>query len=223
MPAWRLVVRSALVQAAILLLPFTAASTPHWERGWCWLGLQLVTLAVSVVLIRAKNPGLFRARMEHLRPLESFDKIFSAFYVLAMTALLVVAGLDARWGWSQLSWGWLYFGIALQCLAVVPILAAACINPYLEGFVRIQNDRGHIVITSGAYSIVRHPMYTGVMLAVLSWPLMFGSLWAIIPAALAALAFLFRALNEERVLRERLPGYDDYMRRTRYRLVPGLW
>ena len=88
---------------------------------------------------------------------------------------------------------------------------------------RIQNDRGHMVITSGVYSVVRHPMYTGVMLSIVAWPLIFGSPWALIPASLAALAFPYRAVNEERVLRERLPGYEEYMRRTPYRLLPGLW
>jgi protein-S-isoprenylcysteine O-methyltransferase Ste14 len=223
MPAWRLVVRSAFIQAAVLLLPFVAAGTIRWVRGWYWLGLQFLTLAVSLALILAKNPGLLRARMEHMRPLEAFDRIFSGFYLLSMAALLIVAGVDARQGWSHLSWGWLYFGIALQSLAVVPILAAACINPHLEGFVRIQNDRGHMVIASGVYSVVRHPMYAGVMLCVVAWPLIFGSAWAMIPAVLAILAFPFRAVNEERVLRQGLPGYEEYMRRTPYRLVPGLW
>ena len=158
-----------------------------------------------------------------MRPVEGFDKIFTRLYLLSMTSLLIVAGLDARWGWSQLSWGWLYAGIGLQCLGVVPILAAACTNPFLEGFVRIQDDRGHMVITSGPYSVVRHPMYTGLILAILSWPLIFGSLWAGIPAVIAAFALPFRAVHEEQVLRDRLPGYAEYMRRIPYRLAPGLW
>ena len=174
-------------------------------------------------MTRAKNPGLLRARMEHVKPVESFDKVFIRLYVLSTGALLILAGLGARWGWSEFPWSWLYFGIALQCLGFVPIIAAASINPYLEGFVRIQDDRGHMVITSGVYSIVRHPMYTGLMLGILSWPLILGSPWAGIPAVVAALAFCFRAFNEERLLRERLPGYEDYMHRTRYRLIPGLW
>jgi protein-S-isoprenylcysteine O-methyltransferase Ste14 len=223
MPTWRLVVRSSLVQVAFLSLPFFAAGALRWVRGWCWFGLQLLTLAVSVALTRARNPGLLRARLEHSKPLQSFDKTFSKLYVLSTGALLIVAGLDARWGWSQLSWRWLYFGIALQCLGVVPILAAACINPFLEGTVRIQDDRGHLVITSGVYAIVRHPMYMGLILERLAWPLTLGSLWAAIPAVVATLAFSFRAVNEERVLREGLPGYQEYMRRTPYRLVPGLW
>jgi len=223
MPTWRLVLRSSLVQAAILALPFLAAGTLRWVRGWYWLGLQILTLGTSAVLTHLKNPGLLRARMEHIKPLEAFDKIFAGYYALSTATLLIVAGLDARWGWSQLPWEWLYVGIALQCVGVVPIVAAACINPYLEGMVRIQDDRGHMVITSGVYSIVRHPMYAGLMLGILSWPLTLGSLWAVIPAVAAALAFSFRAFNEERVLRDRLPGYPEYMLRTRYRLIPGLW
>jgi len=180
-------------------------------------------LLISLALIGAKNPGLLRARIKHMRALERFDKIFSAVYMLAVAALLIVARFDARWHWSRLSWGWMYVGIALQCLGMIPILAAACINPFMEGFVRIQNERGHVVITSGVYSMVRHPMYSGLMLAILGWPLIFGSLWAAIPAVIAAFAFPFRAVHEEQFLRDRLPGYAEYMRRTPYRLIPGLW
>jgi protein-S-isoprenylcysteine O-methyltransferase Ste14 len=223
MPTWKLVVRSSLVQAAFLFLPFVAAETLRWVRGWSWFGLQILTLAVSVALTQAKNPGLLRARMEHSRPIESFDKTFSRYFVLSTSALLIIAGLDARWSWSQLSWKWFYIGVALQCIGLVPIVAASCINPFLEGIVRIQDDRGHTVITSGVYSVVRHPMYTGLMLERLAWALTLGSLWAAIPAVVAALAFCFRALNEERVLRDGLPGYAEYMRRTPYRLIPGLW
>ncbi|HUI82297.1 MAG TPA: isoprenylcysteine carboxylmethyltransferase family protein [Bryobacteraceae bacterium] len=220
---WRLIVRSILVQALVLLLPFIAAGTLTWVRGWCWLGFQILTLTVSVALMRLKNPTLLRARMEHARPLEGFDRVFSQVYLWSMAGLLVVAGMDRRREWSHLSWDWFYPGIVLGCLGVIPILAASSINPYLEGFVRIQSDRGHQVITSGVYSIVRHPMYTGLILVILSWPLVLGSRWALVPAVLAALAYPFRAVHEERVLRERLPGYKEYMQRTPYRLVPGLW
>jgi protein-S-isoprenylcysteine O-methyltransferase Ste14 len=223
MPTWRLAVRSSLVQAAFLLVPFLAAGTLRWARGWYWLAFQLVTIVVSVALTHARNPGLLKTRMEHSRPLESFDKRFSRYYVLSTAALLIVAGLDARWGWSQLSWAWFYFGIALQSLGLIPILASACTNPYLEGIVRIQDDRGHTVITSGVYSIVRHPMYTGLVLERLAWALALGSLWAGIPAVAAGLAFCFRAVNEERVLRDGLPGYREYMGHTPYRLLPGVW
>jgi protein-S-isoprenylcysteine O-methyltransferase Ste14 len=223
MPTWQLVLRSSLVQVAFLFLPFLAAGTLHWLRGWSWFALQFLTLSVSVALTQAKNPGLLKARIEHSRPIESFDKAFSRYFVLSTAALLIVAGLGARWGWPRLSWSWFYAGAALQIIGLIPIVAASCINPFLEGIVRIQDDRGHTVVTSGVYSVVRHPMYTGLMLERLAWPLTLGSPWAAIPAVLAALAFCFRALNEERVLRDGLPGYPDYMRRTPYRLIPGLW
>jgi len=223
MPTWKLVVRSVLVQSVVLFLPFVARGSTDWLRGWCWFGFQFATLAGSALLIRARNPGLLRARLEHAKPLEGFDRTFSRIYLWSTAALLVVAGLDARWGWSHVSWRWFYVGIAVGCLGIVPILAASCTNPYLEGFVRIQSDRGHQVITSGVYSIVRHPMYTGLMLVVLSWPLMFGSIWALIPAVIADMAYPFRAFHEEQVLRGGLPGYEEYMRRTPSRLIPGVW
>ena len=221
--SWRLIVRSALAQSIVLLLPFLAAGTVSWLRGGCWFAFQLVGLAVGILLTSAKNPGLLKARMEHAQPQEPFDRVFSHLYLWSSAALLTVAGLGVRWNWSQLSWRWFFVGLGLGVAGQIPILAASTTNPYLEGFVRIQSERGHYVVTSGVYSVIRHPMYTGLMLVILSWPLLLGSAWALIPAGLAALAYPFRVLNEERVLRERLPGYKAYMERTPIRLIPGLW
>ena len=223
MPEPKLVLRAALAQAAVLFLPFLAAGTLSWRRGWIWLALQLLSLATNILLTRAMNPALLKARLENARPVEEFDRVFSQVYFWSTSALLIVAGLDARWHGSHLSHRWLYLGIVLGSLGMIPILVASCTNPYLEGFVRVQSERGHRVITSGAYSVVRHPMYAGLMLVILSWPLLFGSIWALIPAAAAEMAYPFRALHEDRVLQEHLPGYKEYIQQTPYRLFPGLW
>jgi protein-S-isoprenylcysteine O-methyltransferase Ste14 len=106
---------------------------------------------------------------------------------------------------------------------MLPIAAAMATNPYVETTVRIQDERGHVVITSGPYSLVRHPMYVGLVLMIRAWPLIFGSLWCYVPAGLVALLFVFRASHEDRVLHNELAGYAEYARRTRYRMVPGLW
>jgi protein-S-isoprenylcysteine O-methyltransferase Ste14 len=113
--------------------------------------------------------------------------------------------------------------VALHVVAMVPLGAVIATNPFLESTVRIQSERGHVAVTSGPYAIVRHPMYVGVTMGYLAWPLIFGSLWAYIPAVAVAILFVFRTAHEDRTLRLELPGYEDYARRTRYRLVPGLW
>lgn len=96
-------------------------------------------------------------------------------------------------------------------------------NAFLAEYVRIQSERGHTVCTTGPYRIVRHPMYVGVILTVLGIPVLLGSLYALIPAALIAALFILRTALEDRTLRQELPGYAEYARDVRWRLVPGIW
>lgn len=222
MPGWGWVPR-IVVRLAFLSIPFFAAGTCRWTRGWIWIGLAAFSLAVLVGVARAKNPGLVRTRLNSKPPSMPFDKVFALLYALSAIAFFVVCGLDARWGWSQLSLAWLYTGLALHVAALVLLTAVAATNPFLEGTVRIQSERGHVAVSSGPYAIVRHPMYLALIVMYPAWALVLGSLWACIPAICVCLLFVFRTIHEDRALRRELPGYEDYARRTRHRLIPGLW
>lgn len=221
-PKWRAVAQ-AIALLLLLSLPFVAAGTVRWTRGWIWIGLGLFSLAVFTGVARVKNPGLLSARLGSKPPSKPFDKAFVALYVVALLAFNVTAGLDTRWSWSHLSFAWVYAGIALHLAALALLSAVGATNPFLEGTVRIQSERGHVVVTSGPYAIVRHPMYAAVAVMYMAWPLVLGSLWAYLPVACVVMLFVFRTAHEDRTLLHELPGYEDYARRTRYRLIPGLW
>jgi protein-S-isoprenylcysteine O-methyltransferase Ste14 len=94
---------------------------------------------------------------------------------------------------------------------------------YHSAIVRIQEDRGHAVASGGPYRYVRHPGYVGMMAMLLVAPLVLGSLWALIPAGLAVSIFVVRTALEDRMLQEELEGYQDYVQRVSYRLLPGVW
>jgi protein-S-isoprenylcysteine O-methyltransferase Ste14 len=96
-------------------------------------------------------------------------------------------------------------------------------NRFFSGVVRIQKDRGHQVVSTGPYGFVRHPGYAGALLAYLVTPVLLDSTWAFIPAVLMAGVVILRTALEDRTLQEELPGYKDYARKTRYRLLPGIW
>jgi len=210
-----------LVWGAVL---FGAAGRLDWERGWIYFGVSLFSLAVNSVVVFWKNPGLVAERWKRRKGTKPFDKVFIALYLPTVIALPLVAGLDAaRFGWSQLPWDTVWPGVVLQLLAIPPMAWAMATNPHLETTVRIQHDRGHKVITTGPYAIVRHPMYLGAIPTLLGAPLVLGSKWAFAPAGFAVLLFVFRTAFEDRTLRQELPGYEEYAQRTRFRLVPGVW
>ncbi len=97
------------------------------------------------------------------------------------------------------------------------------VNPFFEKTVRIQTERGHHVIDSGPYRYVRHPGYVGLFGWSLSAPLLLGSWWAFIPATLSVFALVIRTALEDQTLRDELAGYEEYVSRVHYRLIPGIW
>ena len=96
-------------------------------------------------------------------------------------------------------------------------------NAFLSDVVRIQEDRGHTVCTTGPYRYVRHPMYVGVILIMICYPLSLGSLYTLIPAVIIVILFFIRTALEDKSLHEELTGYKDYAQNVRYRLIPGVW
>lgn len=137
---------------------------------------------------------------------------------------VLVAGLDAvRFHALPLPEWTLFPGIVLFVAAMAMVAWSLLANPFAESTVRIQPDRGQTVVSTGPYHIVRHPMYVGF---VLMWPataLMWGSGWAMAVAALMLILVVWRTAEEDNFLRRELPGYQEYVDLTRFRLVPGLW
>jgi protein-S-isoprenylcysteine O-methyltransferase Ste14 len=136
----------------------------------------------------------------------------------------LVAGFDARFGWSP------DFQPLVKTLALALILGGYVLgsyalieNRFFSGMVRIQSERGHRVISSGPYRWMRHPGYAGALLAYLGTPLFLDSLWAFLPVAIITILLFARTSLEDRTLQDELEGYREYARRVRYRLIPGVW
>ena len=217
----QLVMTTLLTAAAC----FLSAGTVDWPRAWVYLGLQAAIVAVSAVLILRENPALVGARGRIHRDAKRFDKVILGLYIVLLFTVVTVAGLDTvRYHWSSpLPIATLYWGILLSVLSTIPGLWALMVNPFAEVAVRIQRERGQAPVTQGPYQLVRHPMYTGVILGNLAPPLILGSAWAFVPAAGTMILFVVRTALEDQTLRAELPGYADYAQRTRYRLLPGIW
>jgi protein-S-isoprenylcysteine O-methyltransferase Ste14 len=208
----------------LLLAPlFLAAGRIDWGRGWVYAGLIVGGIVLNFAVMRWKNPSLIRARLEKHDNVEPFDKTFFRISVPLALLFFVVAGLDERYGWTTLEPRWLVVGILLHAAGMAPILWAAMTNPFMEVAVRIQEDRGQFAVRTGPYRFVRHPMYVGLLIMFAGWPLVVDSLWAYVPLAALAIAYIVRTALEDRTLRRELAGYEDYTKATRYRLLPGVW
>jgi protein-S-isoprenylcysteine O-methyltransferase Ste14 len=204
---------------------FLGAGTLHWTRGWICVALWLTVMPAVGLISSHYNPGLLRERAKWLRKnTKRFDKIFFAVYLPLVLLQPALGGLDAvRYRWSSLPFGFVYLGAVIYVLAMSIVAWVLATNPYAESSVRIQTDRGHKVVTSGPYRFVRHPMYVGSILMYFGMPLVWGSVWALVLAAVAALLFILRTALEDETLRRELPGYEEYAAHTRYRLLPGVW
>ncbi|MCA0931346.1 isoprenylcysteine carboxylmethyltransferase family protein [Lutimonas saemankumensis] len=202
-----------------------------WDLGW-WQGwLYAVLLAVASICPRIwaekRHPGLLeeRGKFGKAKEVKSWDKILSPLMAVSMTfPLFVVAGLDHRFGWSPEFPAWLnILGFILIVLGYSFAGWALIENRFFSSVVRIQTDRGHTVCDSGPYKFVRHPGYTGNILALPGIVLALGSLWTIIPVIAALIIAVVRTILEDKTLQEELPGYRDYASQVRYRLIPKIF
>jgi protein-S-isoprenylcysteine O-methyltransferase Ste14 len=138
--------------------------------------------------------------------------------------MVIVAGLDHRYNWSPEFPLWLnVMGFILISLGYAFAAWALAENRFFSSVVRIQTERGHVVCDTGPYRFVRHPGYAGNIPPLFGIVLALGSVWTLIPAAVASIITVIRTLLEDQTLQDELPGYRDYARRVRYRLIPGIY
>ncbi|OJW17799.1 MAG: hypothetical protein BGO49_30295 [Planctomycetales bacterium 71-10] len=220
----RLVVSSAATLAIMVLALFVPAGTWAWPRGWLFLGVMLASTVAAGLYLRKANPDVIAARTNRHEGTKRWDLWMVSALLALMTAILPVAALDdARFHWSLVPWGVCAAGYVAALAGLAGTFWAEAVNRFFEPTVRIQADRGQVVVDSGPYAIVRHPGYAFAFLLVLGMPLALGSYWALVPAAACCIVLVARTVLEDRTLQAELPGYAEYARRVRHRLIPGVW
>ncbi len=215
----------AIITAALL---FLAAGSLDWAWGWVFAGVYMACWIGLSIALALRNPELLNQRGQRVKQAtvgtKKWDLALLSIYFVLLLVQPVVAGLDWRYGWSAPVATPVYIlGNALMILGFIPLTWSMIVNRNFEPSVRIQESRGHQVTTGGPYRFVRHPGYVGVILQFLALPIAVGAWTALMPGALGVLVFVVRTALEDRTLQEELPGYADYARRTRYRLIPGIW
>jgi protein-S-isoprenylcysteine O-methyltransferase Ste14 len=220
----RLITSTVSSLLIFMLCLFVPAGRWTWFRGWVFF-VVLVTASVVVSLyLRRVNPDVVAARVNRHKGTKGWDRWVVGSLIPMIVSILPLAALDdGRYHWSKVPWWVCVIGYVLLISGFAGVTWAESVNKFFELTVRIQTDRGHKVIDTGPYAIIRHPGYVCGSLFFIGMPLALGSLWALIPAVLACAVLVLRTILEDRTLRKELPGYKEYTQRVRYRLVPAVW
>ena len=206
-------------------LLFAPAGTLRWPAAWVFLG-TMATLSIAGGLWLARtDPALLAERMRPMMQSNqpAADKIFMLVFGAASLIWFLVIDLDVRLHRFEISVALQALGLALLVLSFAIMMRVMRENSFAAPVIKLQTERGHHVVSTGPYAVVRHPMYSGGVLFLVGTSLLLGSWWGVATVPLFAVLLAIRAGIEERALIAGLPDYADYTKRVRYRLVPGLW
>jgi protein-S-isoprenylcysteine O-methyltransferase Ste14 len=218
------IIRTIFTTLFALAAIFVPAGTLKWTEAWLFIVLYAFAVTAAMIWMKKRAPDLLKERIARKKDVKSWDKIIMFLYSCILIVILILPGLDAvRFRWSNVP-------LIAKVLAFIGYIPGFWIafwamreNAFLSDVVRIQEDRGHTVCSTGPYKYVRHPMYVGVFLIMLCFPISLGSLYTFIPAVIIVILFFFRTALEDKTLLEELPGYKEYAQKVRYRLIPHIW
>jgi len=227
----RIQLRTIISAVVYLFLPpvllFGGAGTAHWGMAWVYLAITFGAIILSRVLVARVHPDLLRERASSIqaKDVPSWDRKLVPFITTIIPMLIMLtAGLEKRFGMtSPPGPALLIIGVILVLGAVSLATWAMVVNKFFSAYVRIQEERGQRVVSSGPYGVIRHPGYAAGILTNLGAPLMLGSWWALIPSILGIAIIVTRTALEDNWLQERLPGYKEYAQRVRWRILPSIW
>jgi protein-S-isoprenylcysteine O-methyltransferase Ste14 len=199
---------------------FVTSGTLDWWEAWVVSALYVVPGTVFVLRMAGSNPEILERRLQ-MKEKERTQKRVIGFGLPLIVGIFVIPGLDRRFGWSELP---IAVEIAAQAIVLAGYLVALNVFTVNKWASRtVEAVPGQQVISTGPYAVVRHPMYVALIAFYGATPIALGSWWAVIPAVLFVPLLIVRIRNEEEVLVRGLPGYDEYRKKVRFRLIPYVW
>jgi len=216
----KMVILVILAFAILCLFFFISAGTIMYWQAWVYIALLFIPMSFLLVYLLKHAPELLVRRMK-MKEKEIYQKRIIKISWVFFAAAFIIPGLDVRYGWSQVPL-WIIIIADMFVLAGYLMVAVVLIyNKYASRIIEVAKDQK--VISTGPYAIIRHPMYTGVIIMYTASPLALGSYWALLPALITPIIIIFRIFNEEKILKRDLEGYTEYTHKVRYRLIPGVW
>lgn len=222
----RIVIQLILVVLVAPFIPLLISSQWGWWQAWAYAVVSVLSFVLSRLIVSRIHPDLIKERSRFLEAKDTkpWDKVLAPLLGLGTILILIVAGFDQYYNWTSAS------SLTLNLIALFGIVLgyifsswALVENRFFSGTVRIQTERGHHVVTTGPYRIIRHPGYAGGLLGFILIPLLLDSYWSFIPSVLLGVAMIIRTALEDKTLQAELPGYSEYTQKTRYRLIPWVW
>jgi len=220
----RYAIREVMGLAVLGLALFWPAGRIDWWPAWTVLGIMTVWVIATVIIILRVHPALFAERLGPRKGAKTWDTILMSLLALMQLTRSILAGLDQRYGWTG---GFPFFvqmaAFVICVMGYALFIWATASNAFFSQIVRIQSERGHTVATQGPYHYLRHPAYFGATLYELAVSILLASWWAFLASGICIALLVLRTALEDHTLRAELPGYADYARQVRYRLLPGIW
>lgn len=216
----KIVTRLIMFLAIMSIVFFLPARTFNYWEAWVYLGIVFCG-ATSVVIYFLKNdPGLLERRMRTKEKIREQKLIIRLGWFLFLPTF-IIPGFDKYYGWSHIPVYLIVISAFLVLIGYLIVFMVFKENSFASRVVEI--DSGQKVITTGPYALVRHPMYTGILLMYGFTPLALGSYWALTGTVFLYIIIVFRIFSEEKFLVENLEGYKEYLQKTKYRLISGIW
>jgi protein-S-isoprenylcysteine O-methyltransferase Ste14 len=204
---------------------FLPAGSMAWPADWIFLVVFFGFFGGTTLWLYRHNPALMQERMRAgAADQQGWDKVYYPLLLASFFIWLALSALDAsRLHWSRVPLAFQLIGLIILLASFYLLFLTFRENAYLSSLVRVQEERGHTVVSTGPYRYVRHPMYAGILILEVGTPLLLGSWYGILLGLVPALILARRAVLEERTLKKELTGYAAYVSKVRYRLIPYIW
>lgn len=217
---FKVLIRFFLVFIFIGILIFLPAGTLKFFNGWLFVAGLLIPMTFTLIYLLIKDPELLEKRIK-IKEKENAQKKYIKLSILLFVIAYIIPGLDFRFKWSSVPMWLVMVSLLTMICGYIGFIIVMLQNRYASRIIEIQNEQK--LIDTGLYSFVRHPMYLSAIILYVASALVLGSYYTLIPMLLLPFLLAYRIKNEEKVLIKGLPGYEEYTKRVKYRMIPFIW